>query len=340
MKAEPRSILIYFDGHYDIYRGKFINAMIKYLPDNVKGILCYSPEDSLIDFCSSHTLPLYQSTTDVREDVTELLIGLLDFHINPENISRFQKLAKYCCHKNIKLVNGTFNFLSELFPQYEKNIVDLRKNTHIHRPIYMSNRLKKKKDQLRILTCGMDSNIGKMTASLEVERHLVARGYDVSFFPTGQIGMYLKGYGFCVDATIVDFTRGIIDEEISKINSDILIIEGQGSINHPEFFGAALSLLYGSQPQRLLFCGNFAFNHIRTNPDILLPDLQQMIARIESTSYDYGHHAKVKAISMITQGLETDDAIKKLEALEHKTLLPVDDIVRFESEKIALSLIN
>lgn len=340
MEAPARSILIYFNGHYDIYRGKFLNAAIKYLPDSVKGIICYHPEESLIDFCISHTLPLYQSTTDVQVDVNEILIGLLDFHIDADNIARFQQLAKYCCHKKITLVNGSFNFLSELFPEYEKSIVDLRKNAHIRRPTYMSNRLKKKKDQLRILTCGMDSNIGKMTAGLEVEKHLVARGYDVSFFPTGQIGMYLKGYGFCVDATIVDFTRGIIDEEISKIKSDIVIIEGQGSINHPEFFGAALSLLYGSQPQRLLFCGNFAFNHIRTNPDILLPDLQQMIARIENTSHDYGHHAKVKAISMITQGLEINNAMKKLQAIEQETLLPVDDIVRFQSEKLTLSLIN
>ena len=85
-----------------------------------------------------------------------------------------------------------------------------------------------------MLTVGTDCNVGKMTAQLQLTRKLNERGIRTRFVPTGQTGIMIEGWGIAVDAVVADFIAGAAEKitlEGSK-NADVVLVEGQGSINH------------------------------------------------------------------------------------------------------------
>ncbi len=87
----------------------------------------------------------------------------------------------------------------------------------------------------RVLTVGTDMAIGKMTASLELDRAARARGLRSKFLATGQIGICISGDGVPLDAVRVDFASGSIEGLCVKYghDHDVLWVEGQGSALHP-----------------------------------------------------------------------------------------------------------
>jgi uncharacterized NAD-dependent epimerase/dehydratase family protein len=87
----------------------------------------------------------------------------------------------------------------------------------------------------RVLTVGTDMAIGKMTASLELDRAARDRGLRSKFLATGQIGICISGDGVPLDAVRVDFASGSIEGLCMKYghDHDVLWVEGQGSALHP-----------------------------------------------------------------------------------------------------------
>ena len=107
----------------------------------------------------------------------------------------------------------------------------------------------------RLLTVGTDCGVGKMFASLAIEKAMRQRGLKASFRATGQTGILIAGDGICIDAVTADFMAGAA--ELLSPNSDPEhwdVIEGQGSLHHPSYAGVSLALLHGSQPDALVVC--------------------------------------------------------------------------------------
>src|SRR3712207_5977632 len=63
-----------------------------------------------------------------------------------------------------------------------------------------------------VLTVGTDTAIGKMTASLEIERAADRAGVGAEFVATGQTGIIIAGWGICVDAVVSDFIAGASEQ--------------------------------------------------------------------------------------------------------------------------------
>jgi uncharacterized NAD-dependent epimerase/dehydratase family protein len=107
-----------------------------------------------------------------------------------------------------------------------------------------------------ILAVGTDANIGKMTVMLQLRSALQARGSRTGFAPTGQTGIFIEGWGLCVDAVIADFIAGAAESVTLQAarDADIVLVEGQGSIYHPGYSGVSLGLLHGSLPHALIMC--------------------------------------------------------------------------------------
>ena len=105
----------------------------------------------------------------------------------------------------------------------------------------------------RVLTVGTDMAIGKMTASLELDRAARARGIRSKFLATGQIGICISGDGVALDAVRVDFASGSIEALCLKHGGDheVLWVEGQGSALHPGST-AWMALLRGAMPTDLV----------------------------------------------------------------------------------------
>ena len=76
------------------------------------------------------------------------------------------------------------------------------------------------------------------------------------FVATGQTGIFIEGWGIAVDAVVADFIAGAAEWLVLEgaKNADIVMVEGQGSINHPGYSGVTLGLLHGSCPDAMILC--------------------------------------------------------------------------------------
>ncbi len=187
-----------------------------------------------------------------------------------------------------------------------------------------------------ILTVGTDCNIGKMTAQLQVQHAVRARGHRVSFAATGQTGILIEGRGIAVDAVVADFIAGAAERltiEASQ-DADIVLVEGQGSLIHPAYSGVTLGLMHGSLPHAMVLCAQPSRKTIHRNPWVPIPPLTKMIALYEQASTSL-RHAPVIAIALNTFDLSDDEAAAAVEQVREETGLPTADPVRHDPAPIA-----
>ena len=173
-----------------------------------------------------------------------------------------------------------------------------------------SGKLGERADQLRILTVGLDCNIGKMTASLELEKFLIKEEFDVEFVATGQISMMIEGKGIPLDRTIVDFTSGRMEEYLIKHHNKILVIEGQGSIFAPMYSGLTLAQVHGSMPQFMVLCVDPSRDYLRYFPQLKLPTIEQAISQYEHLAAHVIATSRIMGISANTSTNERQRRVK------------------------------
>src|SRR6478735_6703838 len=186
-----------------------------------------------------------------------------------------------------------------------------------------------------ILTVGTDCAIGKMSVALELRRAATATGRDASFVATGQTGMMVEGWGVAVDRVIADFVQGTGEwlAEEGERRGDWVIVEGQGSLDHPAYSSVTLGLIHGTTPHAMVMVhkpglADHDFDHL---PDASFPiaelrpfiDLHERVAGLVAPS-------KVVAIALNTWSIPSDDdARAEIARIAAETGLPVDDPVRF-----------
>ena len=126
-----------------------------------------------------------------------------------------------------------------------------------------------------ILTVGTDCAIGKMSVALELRKSALAAGDAAVFVPTGQTGMMIDGWGVAVDRVISDFVQGTVEWMLEEAESrgDWLIVEGQGSLDHPAYSSVTLGLIHGATPHAMVMVhkpglAEHDFDHL---PDVSFP---------------------------------------------------------------------
>lgn len=195
----------------------------------------------------------------------------------------------------------------------------------------------------RVLSVGSDMAVGKMTAMLELHHELQKQGIRSSFVATGQVGMCISGKGIPLDAIRVDYAAGAVEREVVNASkgADVVLIEGQGALNHPAA-SANIALLRGSMPTHLLFCAKAHQKGLETFPEIPIPSLHTLKKLYEDLAYCGGTFPKAKTIAaaLNTQMLKEDDARHEIEKLEEEFQIPVSDPVRFGFENVAKALIK
>ncbi len=185
-----------------------------------------------------------------------------------------------------------------------------------------------------ILTVGTDCNVGKMTSQLQVTKQLNARGIRTRFVATGQTGITIEGWGIAVDAVVADFIAGAAEWlvlEGSK-DADIVLVEGQGSLNHPGYSGVTCGLIHGSCPDALILCHQATRTYIgdyREAAWLRIPPLSDYI-RLYETVANTVHPTRTLAISLNTYDLSESEARRACEAAAKDTGLPCTDPVRFD----------
>lgn len=184
-------------------------------------------------------------------------------------------------------------------------------------------------DQTIVLAVGTDANIGKMTVMLQLRDALTDRGVRAAFAPTGQTGIFIEGWGICVDAVIADFIAGAAEAVTIRAarDADIVLVEGQGSILHPGYSGVSLGLLHGSLPHALIACHQPSRATFRHNSWLPIPPLATVIELHESIAHPL-RPTKTIGISLNTSDLSDRDARAAIDRAREETGLPVVDPVR------------
>jgi uncharacterized NAD-dependent epimerase/dehydratase family protein len=178
------------------------------------------------------------------------------------------------------------------------------------------------------LTVGTDTAIGKMTASLEIERAARQAGVGAEFVATGQTGIIIAGWGICVDAVVSDFVAGASEQLVLKAarrGPDVILVEGQGSLGHPAYSGVTLGLLHGSCPDCLILCA--ADPHEEVFAGVPRPGPAH-VARLYEEVAALVKPAPVVAVSVNTSGLEEAQAREFVAQIAVETGLPAADPFR------------
>jgi uncharacterized NAD-dependent epimerase/dehydratase family protein len=190
-------------------------------------------------------------------------------------------------------------------------------------------------DPYVVLTVGTDCNVGKMTAQLQLTRKLNDAGLRTRFVATGQTGIMIEGWGIAVDAVVADFIAGAAERLVLQGSSDadVILVEGQGSINHPGYSAVTLGLLHGSCPDGLILCHQTSRQFIgdyRPAAWLRIPPLSEYI-RLYETIGSAVHPTRVIGISLNTYDVAEDAARRACEAASRETGLPATDPVRFDA---------
>jgi uncharacterized NAD-dependent epimerase/dehydratase family protein len=343
----PR-FLIVADGDFAPMTSKTANSVIRFLPDRTVGVLDRQQAGKTVQDVLGFggALPIVGS---MREGLalgpTAVLIG-----IAPQGgrmPAEWRAWLAEALDHGCDLWSGLHTFLSDDPLLVEKARVHGRKIFDLRRPpadLPIASGAAKTVEPLVVLTVGTDCNVGKMTAQLQLTKQLNARGVRTRFVATGQTGIMIEGWGIAVDAVVADFIAGAAERLVLEgaQDADVVLVEGQGSINHPGYSGVTLGLLHGSCPDALILCHQSTREYIgdyRRAAWLRIPPLTEYV-RLYETIGSAVHPTKVIGISLNTYDMTEAEARRACEAAARETALPATDPVRFDPTPLVDAIVN
>jgi uncharacterized NAD-dependent epimerase/dehydratase family protein len=331
--------LILADGEFGPLTSKTANSIIRYLPDRTVGVVdqvhAGRTAQDVLGF--GGTIPVVAT---MREGLAfkpdAILIGIAP--VGGRLPEQWRTWLAEAIDTGCSIWSGLHTFISD-----DPMLADLarKKGVAIHdlrRPpadLPVASGKAKAVEPFVILTVGTDCNVGKMTSQLQITRQLNARGARTRFVATGQTGIMIEGWGIAVDAVVADFIAGAAERLVleGSANADIVLVEGQGSLNHPGYSGVTCGLLHGACPDALILCHQASRKYIgdyREAAWLRIPSLSEYIRLYESVAAVV-HPTRTVAISLNTYDMPEAEARAACEAATRETGLPCTDPVRFDS---------
>jgi uncharacterized NAD-dependent epimerase/dehydratase family protein len=339
--AAPR-FLILADGDFSPMTSKTANSVIRYLPERTVGVLDRQQAgrtvQQVLGFGGS--IPVVASMKEglaLKPDA--VLVG-----IAPQGgrlPEEWRGWLAQALDAGCDLWSGLHTFLRDDPVLAAKAKAGGRKILDLRKPpsdLPVASGAAKAVEAYVVLTVGTDCNVGKMTAQLQLTRRLNAAGLRTRFVATGQTGIMIEGWGIAVDAVIADFIAGAAERLVlqGSAAADVVLVEGQGSINHPGYSAVTLGLLHGSCPDGLILCHQSTREYIgdyRPAAWLKIPPLREYI-RLYETIGSAVHPTKVIGISLNTYDMSEDAARRACEAASQETGLPATDPVRFSADPL------
>ncbi|HUA09390.1 MAG TPA: DUF1611 domain-containing protein [Candidatus Acidoferrales bacterium] len=180
-----------------------------------------------------------------------------------------------------------------------------------------------------LLMVGNDCAVGKMTVALELCRAAGRAGARAAFVPTGQTGIMIAGWGIAIDRVISDFAPGATESLVlyaAQSQPDLIVVEGQGAINHPAYAPVTLALMYGAAPDALVLVCDPVRERIGGYDTPTLP--YRELIRLHEALLAAVKPAQILGIALNTRHLDAQAARAQIERAREQTGLPADDVVR------------
>jgi len=129
-------------------------------------------------------------------------------------------------------------------------------------------------------------------------------------------------------AVVSDFLAGAVEELSPANDADHWdIIEGQGSVYHPSFFGVTVGLIHGTQADALILCHEPTRTHMRGLPHYPLPTIDETMKTVLNLAVRTNPEARFVGICVNTKALSDNEAKDYLAKLEDQYgLLAVDPV--------------
>lgn len=339
MSRSPR-YLILADGLFGPETSKTANACIRYTPDHVVGVIDagHAGRSSQQVLGFGGDIPVVATLDQgLALRPNALLIGIAPAggQIPPEWV----QLVRRAIEHGLEVWSGLHSFLGdipELVEAARKHGVAIHDLRRPPAQITVANGRVRNVDATVVLTVGTDCNIGKMTTQLQLLGSLRDRGIRTSFAATGQTGILIEGRGISVDAVVADFIAGAAEKLVldCAAESDLVLVEGQGSIIHPSYSGVTYGLLHGSLPHAQVMCAQPSRKAINRCEWVKIPPLVDFI-RLSETVATPLRPAPVIAVALNTYDLDDDTARRTIETVQRETGLPTTDVVRYDPAPVA-----
>ena len=326
-----RFVILAIDS-FDYIENKTGNMLIRYRTDEVVAVIDPSKKGlhSQDVIGVGGKIPVVSSFNESKKYDPDTLVvgnapqgGIVSEAMKAEIISAL--------HFGVKIISGMHDFLSndnKLMKIANKNgteILDLRKPpSPPHFPI--GTWINRKTPVL--LVVGSDCDSGKMTTAWEIKERLRTENKNVEFIGTGQTGILLSG-GIAVDAVVADFMAGEIEHLIDKNikdDTDLAVVEGQGSITNYAYSGVTLGLLHGCMPDYLILT-----HDISREKDVMNHDLPEMgsFMKLHIDLMAPFKKASFLGINLITFNKNEEEARKQVNYFQTNYDLPTTDLIRF-----------
>lgn len=335
--TEPRFVIL-ADGDFGPLTSKTANSVIRYLPERTLAVVDHLQAgktcQEVLGFGGS--IPVVATMSEgLAFGPTAVLVGIAP--VGGKLPEQWRGWLAEAISAGCDLWSGLHTFLSDdpmLAAKAETQgtrILDLRKPPA---NIPVASGLAKEVDAFVILTVGTDCNVGKMTAQLQLTKELNRRQVRTRFVATGQTGIMIEGWGIAVDAVVSDFVNGAAEQLVlqGSKDADIVLVEGQGSINHPGYSAVTLGLLHGSCPDALILCHQATRKYIgdyRQASWLRIPPLSDYVRWYEDIGSAV-HPTRVIGICLNTYDMTEAEARAACEKASRDTGLPATDPVRFD----------
>ncbi|GAC1653910.1 MAG: DUF1611 domain-containing protein [Ktedonobacteraceae bacterium] len=345
-----RRIAIMAEGLFEWHYGKTATGVIRYGQDPVVAVIDSTKVGQDVSQALGASIgvgiPIVRDIHEaLRYSPDTLLIGIAPQGGALPAAWRWQLLA--AIEAGLNLVSGLHFFLAddaELQAAAEKRgvtIWDVRRPPDRQRVArFIPHRL----SSHTILMVGSDCATGKMSTALELNQEATKRGINSAFVATGQTGIMISNNGLPVDRIISDFVAGMVEEMVLEFTNkhDWVFVEGQGALNHPGYSPVTLGLLHGSMPDAMIFCHKAGTTAIEGYDNCPFPPLSRMISMNEEIVNWLRPNApaKIVGISLVTQGLNDEQAREAVKKIEDEAELPATDVWRFGSGVLMDALVK
>ncbi|HYY44239.1 MAG TPA: DUF1611 domain-containing protein [Actinomycetota bacterium] len=341
--SEPssrRSWLVLADGYLAERNAKTAHGVIRYSHDRIAAVLDRSNAGkTLADVAPilGGNAPIVATVREGLElGATSLLLGVA----TPGGWmpAEWRDWLREAIEAGMEIANGLHSFLSDdpelvaLAGKHGAVLWDVRRPPE-GIPLFTGRSLGV--DARTVLTVGTDCAVGKMTVSLELAEAAHRAGVAAEFVATGQTGILIAGRGIAVDRVISDFVSGAAESLVVDADpaSEVLIVEGQGSLWHPAYAGVTLGLLHGSAPEVLVLCHQAGRDAIEEPPYTNLPPLAEMVEVYERMAATV-RKAKVACVAVNTQGLADEQYRDQIAAVQAETGLLAGDVLRGDADRL------
>ena len=335
-----RTWLILTDGYLTERNAKTAHGVVRYSRDRVAAIL----DETYAGKRLADVVPELQRDVPIVGTLEEgralgadtLLLGVATpGGWMPES---WRTWIEEALRNGMEVVNGLHRFLKDdpdfvrLAEEHGGRLWDVREPPS-DIPLFTGKSLEV--PQKIVATVGSDCAVGKKTVAIEIAQAAEEAGKRAEFVATGQTGIMIAGRGIAVDRVVADFIAGAAEKLVceSDPGSEVLVVEGQGSLWHPAYSGVTLGLLHGSAPHALVFCHRTNHTAIEEPPFTKLPPIPEMISTLELMARNV-RPAPVTCVALNTKGLDDHAARAAIAEMEELTGLPTGDVFRGDGPRL------